>query len=171
MNVSQLFNTMRLLAPFSISGVVVEKEVCMSWYLQVLKKYAVFSGRARRKEYWYFSLFNFIIGFVLGIIDAVFGLTLVGLLECIVIGYIYKAHKAREYINEVSEFKIGRWWDICIMVITPGILGVSFIWSLITLIQTGYGGYPMWATFVGVGITVGIVVLSFVLMGVRGKEE
>ena len=24
----------------------------MHWYLEVLKKYAVFSGRARRKEYW-----------------------------------------------------------------------------------------------------------------------
>jgi uncharacterized membrane protein YhaH (DUF805 family) len=33
----------------------------MNWYLEVLKKYAVFSGRARRKEYWYFILFNIII--------------------------------------------------------------------------------------------------------------
>ena len=38
----------------------------MSWYLQVLKKYAVFSGRARRMEYWYFVLFNVIISMVLG---------------------------------------------------------------------------------------------------------
>jgi uncharacterized membrane protein YhaH (DUF805 family) len=45
----------------------------MSWYLQVLKKYAVFSGRARRKEYWYFTLFNLIIAFVLGLIDALVG--------------------------------------------------------------------------------------------------
>ena len=26
----------------------------MSWYLEALKKYAVFSGRSRRREYWYF---------------------------------------------------------------------------------------------------------------------
>jgi len=32
----------------------------MSWYVEVFKKYAVFSGRARRREYWYFSLFNFL---------------------------------------------------------------------------------------------------------------
>ena len=32
----------------------------MSWYLEALRKYAVFEGRARRKEYWYFTLFNFI---------------------------------------------------------------------------------------------------------------
>lgn len=33
----------------------------MNWYLEVLKKYAVFSGRASRKEYWMFALFNGII--------------------------------------------------------------------------------------------------------------
>jgi uncharacterized membrane protein YhaH (DUF805 family) len=26
----------------------------MSWYFEVLKKYAVFDGRAQRKEYWMF---------------------------------------------------------------------------------------------------------------------
>jgi len=35
----------------------------MNWYLAAIKKYAVFSGRARRSEYWYFVLFNFI-GFI-----------------------------------------------------------------------------------------------------------
>ncbi len=45
----------------------------MNWYIEVMKKYAVFSGRARRKEYWYFALFNFIISIVLIIIDAVIG--------------------------------------------------------------------------------------------------
>lgn len=32
----------------------------MNWYLDVLRKYAVFEGRARRKEYWMFCLFNII---------------------------------------------------------------------------------------------------------------
>ncbi len=49
------------------------EEKNMNWYLEVLKKYAVFNGRARRKEYWYFFLFNIIISIVLGIIDAVTG--------------------------------------------------------------------------------------------------
>jgi len=33
----------------------------MNWYLKVLKQYADFNGRARRKEYWMFFLFNIII--------------------------------------------------------------------------------------------------------------
>ncbi|MFJ5224894.1 DUF805 domain-containing protein [Streptomyces sp. NPDC088400] len=45
----------------------------MHWFTDVLKKYAVFSGRARRKEYWMFVLFNFIIAIVLAIVDAVAG--------------------------------------------------------------------------------------------------
>ena len=45
----------------------------MSWYLQALKKYAVFSGRSRRKEYWFFVLFAVIISIVLGVIDTMIG--------------------------------------------------------------------------------------------------
>lgn len=47
----------------------------MHWYVDVLKKYAVFSGRAQRAEYWMFFLFNLIIGFVLGIIEGLSGMS------------------------------------------------------------------------------------------------
>lgn len=47
----------------------------MSWYINVLKNYAVFGGRARRKEYWMFLLFNIIFslvwGFIVGLIIGV----------------------------------------------------------------------------------------------------
>ncbi|MEU1405511.1 DUF805 domain-containing protein [Streptomyces sp. NPDC005728] len=39
----------------------------MSWFIEALKKYAVFSGRARRKEYWMFTLFASIIYIVLAV--------------------------------------------------------------------------------------------------------
>jgi uncharacterized membrane protein YhaH (DUF805 family) len=45
----------------------------MHWYLEVLKKYGVFHGRARRKEYWYFALFNLIITMALAVIDGIIG--------------------------------------------------------------------------------------------------
>ncbi len=48
----------------------------MNWYVDVLKKYAVFEGRPRRQEYWMFFLFNVIIGFVLGLVDGFAGLTI-----------------------------------------------------------------------------------------------
>ncbi len=40
----------------------------MKWYLHVLKNFANFNGRARRKEYWMFFLINVIISLGLGFI-------------------------------------------------------------------------------------------------------
>jgi len=37
----------------------------MEWYLLVLKRYAEFNGRSRRKEYWMFTLYNMVIYMVL----------------------------------------------------------------------------------------------------------
>src|SRR5436853_7471427 len=45
----------------------------MNWYLQALKKYADFTGRARRKEYCFFVLFNIIISVVLTVCDVFMG--------------------------------------------------------------------------------------------------
>ena len=45
----------------------------MNWYLGCWKKYAEFSGRARRKEYWMFALFNFLASVALTIVDGILG--------------------------------------------------------------------------------------------------
>jgi len=50
----------------------------MNWYLAVLKNYADFSGRARRKEYWMFVLFNIIFLIVAMILDNVLGTAIEG---------------------------------------------------------------------------------------------
>jgi uncharacterized membrane protein YhaH (DUF805 family) len=41
----------------------------MNWYLAALKKYAVFSGRARRKENWMFLLYWFFFGLLAFVLD------------------------------------------------------------------------------------------------------
>lgn len=50
----------------------------MNWYLEAIEKYAMFDGRARRKEYWYFMSFNILISIVLIIIDVVIGTASLG---------------------------------------------------------------------------------------------
>ena len=50
----------------------------MEWYLKVLKNYAGFSGRARRKEYWMFFLINMGISFVIGLIGGALEFELLG---------------------------------------------------------------------------------------------
>lgn len=48
----------------------------MEWYLQVWRNYAVFSGRARRQEYWWFTLVHTGVFLVLWLVDAVIGISL-----------------------------------------------------------------------------------------------
>lgn len=47
----------------------------MKWFLNVIRNYTTFSGRARRKEYWMFILFNLIFSIGLAIIDDLFLVT------------------------------------------------------------------------------------------------
>lgn len=42
----------------------------MKYYIDVLKNFAVFTGRARRSEFWYFFLFNTIFSIVASMIDS-----------------------------------------------------------------------------------------------------
>lgn len=46
----------------------------MNWYLGALKKYAVFKGRARRREYWSFTGINLLISFALGFLGGFLGM-------------------------------------------------------------------------------------------------
>lgn len=47
----------------------------MNWYLKVLSHYADFNGRARRKEYWMFVLFNILFAFIAVLLDNLLGIT------------------------------------------------------------------------------------------------
>ncbi|MCL7764593.1 DUF805 domain-containing protein [Polaribacter sp. Z014] len=49
----------------------------MNWYLKVVKEhYADFNGRARREEFWMFTLFNAIISIVITFVFAGIGIAL-----------------------------------------------------------------------------------------------
>lgn len=46
----------------------------LEWALMPLKRYADFSGRSRRKEYWFFILGTWIVAIVLGIVEGIIGM-------------------------------------------------------------------------------------------------
>lgn len=80
-----------------------------------------------------------------------YGLVLVGILEAIVLGWLWKKNKILEYINEKSEWKFGRGWKLSIMFIIPIFLTILFIVNLVGEIRTPYEGYPTWALlYIGV---------------------
>jgi NSS family neurotransmitter:Na+ symporter len=102
---------------------------------------------------------------------ATFGFSLVALFECLIAGYAFHLHKLRKHANDVSDIKIGRWWDVLIKFVNPVILAILFIMVIKDYIAEGYGGYSSYAILVG-GVSLAIVafVLSFVFMKIKGKE-
>ena len=90
----------------------------MNWYLGVLKNYATFSGRARRKEFWMFVLFNFIIAVVLGVVDSMIGVPVLGLIYTLGVLIPSLAVGARR-LHDIG--KTG-WWQLIGLVPLIGIL-------------------------------------------------
>jgi uncharacterized membrane protein YhaH (DUF805 family) len=67
----------------------------MKWYFRAIWKYAAFTGRARRSEYWYFTLFNILFTLLAMLTDNVLGTTFIpesGTLK--VFGYVYVIYTA-----------------------------------------------------------------------------
>lgn len=102
---------------------------------------------------------------------ATYGLALIALFECVVVGYMFNIKRLRKYANDVSEVKIGRWWEILIKYVNPVILVVLFIMFTYENITSGYGGYSTFALLIG-GIALALVafLLSFVFMRIKGEK-
>ena len=114
----------------------------MNWYLKVLKQYADFKGRARRTEYWMFTLFNVIFGVVAIILDNVLGLAfpLVGY------GPLYLLYMFSMLIPSLAVtvrrlHDIGKSGFMFFIVLIP-IIGA--IWMLILLVTDSQSGANKW---------------------------
>ncbi len=105
--------------------------------------------------------------YILDIVDHFinnFGIIFAGLLEVILISWLFELESIRNHINEVSDFKIGRWWNVCLKVITPVVLGYMAIANFIGDLKKNYGGYDFKSIFVfGWLVLILIIVISFLL--------
>lgn len=75
--------------------------------------------------------------FILDIVDAYVGNIVIaglGLVEVILISYIYGTKKLREEANAYSDFKVGIWWDYLLKYFTPLLLGAVVITNVFNLI-------------------------------------
>ena len=74
-----------------------------------------------------------------GFINGPWGIALLGLVECLVLGWMYRISRLREHANERSDWRLGAWWDWNIRLLVPIVLSALFIWSLFdTVTQPGY---------------------------------
>lgn len=63
-------------------------------------------------------------------IDGTWGIAFLGLLECIVLGWLWRVDWLRRHANERSDWRLGKWWDYVIRMGIPIVLGSLFFWSL-----------------------------------------
>jgi NSS family neurotransmitter:Na+ symporter len=78
-----------------------------------------------------------------------FGLVISGLIQCIIVGYLYGVREFRDYLNGQSEVRLGNWWIWALRYVTPVVLLVILVGNLRAEITEAYEGYPRWATLVG----------------------
>jgi len=83
-----------------------------------------------------------------------FCLVFVGLMECIVFGYVIGAEHIRRWVNEVSDVWLGKWWDVLIKIVAPIILIFIAAASFIELLIDGYEELPVGALIAGGGLVV-----------------
>lgn len=105
--------------------------------------------------------------YILDIVDAHVGNIVIaglGLVEVVMISYIYGTEKLREEANAYSDFKVGKWWDFLLKYFTPLLLGavvVTNVFNMITglikqdtvgLISTIVFGWGTVAIMIGVSV-------------------
>jgi uncharacterized membrane protein YhaH (DUF805 family) len=137
----------------------------MEWMLMPLKRYAEFSGRSRRKEYWMYFLFLIIVGFVLGLIEGVMGLqqTVAGIYGPLSLLFALATFipSLAVGIRRLHDTERSGWWIL--LPILPYALSIAMLFS---------GNLPMAGIFGFVALGLAIVLLVFmVLDGTKGPNK
>jgi len=114
----------------------------MNWYLQAFKKYTVFTGRSRRKEYWFFVLFNILVSLALAIVDyftgtynARYGMGLLGGLYTLAVLIPAIAVTVRR-LHDTGR---SGWWFLIVLV--PIVGGIVLLVFMVLDSQPGENAY------------------------------
>ena len=94
-----------------------------------------------------------------------FGIAVVGLVEVVAVAWLVReVPRLRAYADRVSDIKLGAWWSVALLVVTPVLLGWIVIDNLLTEVAEPYGGYPVWFLAVfGWGLAVLVAVVGLLL--------
>ena len=110
----------------------------MEHYLNVLKKYAVFDGRARRTEYWMFILINAGIALLLSFLSAIFEDDLLSGFFMIILSLYYIAMiipSLAAAVRRLHDIGKSGWW---IFITIVPLIGP--IWNLVNLLTDSQPG-------------------------------
>ncbi len=101
-----------------------------------------------------------------------YGVALAGLVEAIVIAWMFRLSDIENHINPISDFPVGKWWEICLKFVTPALLGLMLVLNVIEDIVNPYEGYPVPALIaMGVSIAVIAIIAGFIVAKMKGSSE
>jgi len=103
----------------------------MKLFIKCFKQYADFKGRARRKEYWMFTLINGIIGFVMGLL----GLTILSWIYSVAV-FIPSLAVGVRRLHDIGK---SAWWILLFLIPVIG-----WIWLIILFVQDSQPGENQW---------------------------
>lgn len=94
-----------------------------------------------------------------------FGIAAVGLVEVVLVAWVLReVARLRAHADAISDIRLGRWWPVALIGITPVILGVMAFDNLRQSLAEPYGGYPGWFVAVfGWGIAGAALLAGLVL--------
>ncbi|UUV17915.1 sodium-dependent transporter [Fusobacteria bacterium ZRK30] len=112
--------------------------------------------------------------YVLDIVDYAtnqYGIVIAGILELVILGWVFNLESVRVYVNELSDFTVGKWW-------VWAIKGTSFILVVMLALKikgeiiSPYGGYSLTALGVyGLGVMIIMTIGAFILTKKKGSQE
>ncbi|MHC4238757.1 MAG: sodium-dependent transporter [Planctomycetota bacterium] len=110
-------------------------------------------------------------------IDGTWGIAWLGLVECIVLGWLWRIDRLRRHANDRSDWRLGRWWDYLIRICIPVVLSALFVWSLFDDLtrEGGFlrdaGGHWIFSNCVGMSIMILVPVAAFVVSFAKGGRK
>lgn len=73
------------------------------------------------------------LGLVDGLINGPFGILIVALAECVIVGWAWKGDfvkEMRKHANERSDWTLYGWWDVIVKYVAPALLSILLVWSV-----------------------------------------
>ncbi|KLV07119.1 transporter [Photobacterium aquae] len=93
------------------------------------------------------------------------------LIELVIVAWLLKISDIRHYVNSISEFSIGRWFEVCVRFLSPALLAIILFTNFINTFNNGYGGYTQAELLLlGWGL-VGVMLMTSVIINLMSKTQ
>jgi len=117
------------------------------------------------------------LGVIGDFIDGTWGIAFLGLLECIVIGWLWRVDILRRHANDRSDWRLGKWWEYLVRIFIPLILGSLFFWSLFDDLTREEGllrtpdGHWILPNCVGLSVMAIVPITAVIISSLKGRRD